>query len=85
MQDDDYLIISNAGNRDAVREALAARTDGFAVTVVDVSDDYALIAVQGPAAETILAATEGIDEVGIPWSEQKYYAWASANYRTTAC
>ena len=81
MQDDDYLIISNAGNRDAVREALAARTDGFAVTVVDVSDDYALIAVQGPAAEAILAATAGIDEVSIPWSEQKYYAWASARFQ----
>ena len=80
LQDDDFLIISNAGNRDAVREALAARTDGFDVTVVDVSDDYALIAVQGPAAEQILTETSGINEVSIPWSEQKYYAWASARF-----
>lgn len=81
LQDDDYLIISNAGNRDAVRAALAARTDGFDVVVEDVSDDYALIAVQGPAAEAILVATDGIDEVSIPWSEQKYYAWASARFQ----
>lgn len=80
LQDDDFLIISNAGNRDAVSAALAARTDGFDVAVHDVSDDYALIAVQGPNAEAILAATSVITDVSIPWSEQKYYAWASANH-----
>ncbi len=80
LQDDDFLIISNAGNRDAVAEALAQRAGDFDVEVADVSDDYALIAVQGPAAEQILAATAGIDEVSIPWSDQKYYAWASATY-----
>ncbi|UTT51787.1 glycine cleavage system aminomethyltransferase GcvT [Microbacterium maritypicum] len=51
------------------------------VDVEDVSDDYALIAVQGPNAEAILAATADITDVSIPWSEQKYYAWASADYR----
>lgn len=51
------------------------------VDVEDVSDDYALIAVQGPNAEAILAANADITDVSIPWSEQKYYAWASANYR----
>lgn len=50
------------------------------VDVEDVSDDYALIAVQGPAAEQILTQVAGIDEVSIPWSEQKYYAWASARF-----
>jgi len=80
LQDDDFLIISNAGNRDAVREALSARTEGLTVTVDDVSDDYALIAVQGPAAEQILTEVAGIDEVSVPWAEQKYYSWASAAY-----
>jgi len=80
LQDDDFLIISNAGNRDAVREALLARAGGYEVEVDDVSDDYALIAVQGPNAEAILAETAGIADVSIPWSEQKYYAWASAAY-----
>jgi aminomethyltransferase len=50
------------------------------VDVEDVSDSYALIAVQGPNAEAILAATSDITDVSIPWSEQKYYAWASATY-----
>jgi aminomethyltransferase len=80
LQDDDFLIISNAGNREAVSAALSERTDGFDVAVQDVSDDYALIAVQGPQAEAILAATDAITDVSVPWAEQKYYAWASANY-----
>ncbi|SJN29727.1 Aminomethyltransferase (glycine cleavage system T protein) [Microbacterium esteraromaticum] len=102
LGDDRFLIISNAGNRDAVAEALATRirpvvfaatadvlgddgSFGFisgshAVAVEDVSDAYGLIAVQGPAAEMILAATDGIEEISTPWSEQKYYSWASATY-----
>ncbi|MGW8484346.1 glycine cleavage system aminomethyltransferase GcvT [Microbacterium sp. NPDC055903] len=80
LGEESYLIISNAGNRDAVAAALQERTGSFDVVVVDVSDDYALLAVQGPAAETIVAATEGISEVSIPWGDQKYYAWASARF-----
>ncbi|MEE2815355.1 MAG: glycine cleavage system aminomethyltransferase GcvT [Actinomycetota bacterium] len=102
MGDQRFLIISNAGNRDAVREALEARirsaefaatadavgedgsfafvADGHAVTVEDVSDEFALIAVQGPASERILTEVAGIDELSVPWAEQKYYSWASATF-----
>ncbi|MGX1793865.1 glycine cleavage system aminomethyltransferase GcvT [Microbacterium sp. NPDC055312] len=82
LQDDDFLIISNAGNRDAVREALVARVgqvDGD-VALEDVSDDYGLIAVQGPKSAEIVAAIDGIDELSVPWDEQKYYSWASATF-----
>lgn len=48
------------------------------VDVEDVSDSYALLAVQGPAAEAIVAATAGITELSTAWAEQKYYAWADA-------
>ncbi|OCG75532.1 glycine cleavage system aminomethyltransferase GcvT [Microbacterium sediminis] len=51
-----------------------------AVTVEDVSDAHALIAVQGPAAQAILEATPGITELDTPWAEQGYYAWASARF-----
>ncbi|MFJ4044735.1 glycine cleavage system aminomethyltransferase GcvT [Microbacterium sp. NPDC089987] len=102
MGEQRYLVISNAGNRDAVREAFGARVASFAsetpapvsddgsfgfvsgapgVSVEDVSDSFALIAVQGPKAAEIVAATDGIDELSVPWDEQKYYAWASAVYR----
>lgn len=80
MGEQRFLIISNAGNRDVVREALITRVDGVDVAVDDVSDDYALIAVQGPASEQILAEVAGIDELSIPWDEQKYYSWASATF-----
>jgi len=50
------------------------------VDVEDVSDSFALIAVQGPAAEKILADTPGIEALSIPWGEQKYYAWAEATF-----
>ncbi|UNK69815.1 glycine cleavage system aminomethyltransferase GcvT [Microbacterium sp. H1-D42] len=80
LQDDDFLIISNAGNRDAVSAALQERTGDLAVAAEDVSDAYGLIAVQGPNSEAILAAVAGIDELTVPWAEQKYYAWAAATY-----
>ncbi|WP_295013155.1 glycine cleavage system aminomethyltransferase GcvT [uncultured Microbacterium sp.] len=80
LDEDRFLIISNAGNRDAVRTALQERADGIDVRVEDVSDAYALIAVQGPNAESIVAAIDGIEDVSVPWGDQKYYAWASANY-----
>ena len=50
------------------------------VDVEDVSDSYALLAVQGPAAEKILEATSGIAELSTPWADQKYYAWADARF-----
>jgi aminomethyltransferase len=76
-----FLIISNAGNRDAVAAALAARAAQRTVDVVDVTDDYALLAVQGPRAEKIVAATAGITDVSVPWAEQRYYAWADAFFQ----
>lgn len=70
------------------RPALAAGEDrtfeGFlgdrGVDVEDVSDEYALLAVQGPASEAILSSTAGISDLSTPWAEQKYYAWADASF-----
>lgn len=50
------------------------------VDVEDVSDSFALLAIQGPAAEAIVAATEGITDLGTAWAEQKYYAWTDASF-----
>ncbi|GEK87317.1 glycine cleavage system aminomethyltransferase GcvT [Microbacterium aerolatum] len=78
LAEDRFLIISNAGNRDAVAAALPQRVGAFDVAVEDVSDSYALIAVQGPASEAIVSTIDGITQVGTPWAEQKYYAWTDA-------
>jgi aminomethyltransferase len=55
---DRFLIVANAGNRDAVREALDERLEGFDAELVELPD--ALIAVQGPRAQQILEATSGL-------------------------
>jgi aminomethyltransferase len=68
-----FLVIANAGNRYPAFEAFAARAARFDVAVEDRSDDYALIAVQGPAARGIVEATAGITDLGTPLGELKYY------------
>jgi aminomethyltransferase len=76
LADDAFFVVANAGNRFAVAEALVERVGGFDVTVADVSDEYSLIAVQGPNSRAIAEATAGIGEVGVPLDELKYY-WST--------
>ena len=60
--DEEFLIVPNASNTDAVVAALKDRVETFvtdiapgaAVRLVDESDDTALIAVQGPNSEAII-------------------------------
>lgn len=75
-----YLVISNAGNRRAVAAALTARAVAFAVQVLDATDDYALIAVQGPAARAVLDAVGGLSAFAHPLDELEYYASVSASF-----
>ncbi len=71
-----FFIVANAGNRAAAAAALSERAAGFNVTVVDQSDDFALVAVQGPVSREILQATVGIADLEIPLDELKYY-WST--------
>jgi len=79
--DDRYMVVANAGNRDAAVAALAERAAGFYVVVDDCTDHIALIAVQGPASQAILEATPEI-EVGehTPLSDVKYYRRTHADF-----
>ena len=69
LADEEFLVVANAANAAVVSAELAERVRGFDTTHEDVSDDYALIAVQGPNAVAILAplTSTNLDEV-------KYYA-----------
>jgi aminomethyltransferase len=69
--DDRYLVVANASNREVVAAELVARCADFDVEVFDESDDIALIALQGPKALEILSETEGIDVDGL--AELGYY------------
>ena len=73
---DQFLVVANAGNREPVVSALQKRAAAFTVEVIDSSDDYALIAVQGPRSREILEETVGITELGKPLDELKYY-WST--------
>ncbi|KTR95954.1 glycine cleavage system protein T [Microbacterium testaceum] len=107
--DDSFLVISNAGNRDAVAAAFAtaqatwlpasdtstgSATDApdaatevpepvegtGTLTVADVTDSYALIALQGPEARGILSSTPGVEITGTPLDELGYYAWTAGAF-----
>lgn len=68
LSEESFLVIANAGNRDAVVSALKTRavTVGFD-GVQDKSDDYALLAIQGPNATKILQGITDTDLSTLPY------------------
>ena len=75
LGEDRFLVIANAGNRHSVVHALHDRKDEFAVVVDDQSDDWALIAVQGPKATGIL---QQLTETEL--EPLKYYSIAASSF-----
>jgi aminomethyltransferase len=72
----EFLVIANASNTATVFGALTERAAGYDAAVVDATQDYALIAVQGPAAAGILAPLVGLEPAGTGLDAMKYYAGA---------
>jgi glycine cleavage system T protein (aminomethyltransferase) len=66
---EEFLVVANAANTQVVHEALTQRAGGHDAQVTDRTGDYALIAVQGPAAARILAPLTDIPLDGV-----RYYA-----------
>ena len=69
LADDDYMVVANAANTAVVRGALTDRAAGFDAAVTDRTDDYALLALQGPRAVEILRPL-----TDAPLDDLKYYA-----------
>jgi aminomethyltransferase len=65
LADAEFLVVANAANTGVVAAALRERARAFPAEVDDLTDDYALIAIQGPHAGRILQplADIGLDEV----------------------
>src|SRR5580693_3395487 len=61
LADAEFLVVANAANAPVVGAALADRIQGRDAQVTDRTDDYALIAVQGPRAAAILANLTSAD------------------------
>lgn len=69
LADDDFLVVANAANAATVAAELTERAAGLAAVVEDRTEDYALIAIQGPASAGILARLTDTDLPSL-----KYYA-----------
>ncbi|MDT3330995.1 glycine cleavage system aminomethyltransferase GcvT [Microbacterium sp. KSW-18] len=80
ITEDEFLVISNAGNRAEVAAAFAAVEAGDA-RIEDITDRMSLIAVQGPAARGILEATAGIEDVDPAFADMTYYSWALGSFQ----
>jgi len=74
LADAEYLVVANAANTAVVAAALRDRAAGQDAEVTDQTDQYALIAIQGPHAARILAPLTDIGLDGV-----KYYS----GYRCT--
>jgi len=75
MDTEDYLVVANASNRHAVLVAMQDMADyGFKVDILDETEDWALVAIQGPKAKDILGKLVDVD-----LGELKYYSIARAN------
>ena len=74
LAEDDFLVVVNASNAGRDFEWIAARaedTGGSGAKVEDVSDDWALLALQGPKAIEILTPLTDVD-----LSKLRYYGFA---------
>jgi len=69
LGDAEFLVVANASNTGVVVAALTGRIADYDAQVSDRTDDYALIAVQGPRAAGILADLTATDLTTI-----RYYA-----------
>src|SRR2546422_6761221 len=65
--DDRLMVVVNAANLAADWEHIVARKGGANVRLKDVSDDVALLAVQGPKAESLLAPLTSLGIAMIPY------------------
>jgi aminomethyltransferase len=69
LADTEFLVVANAANTAVVAAALRERATGYPAEVDDQTDDYALIAIQGPHAGRIL---QPLADVGL--GDVRYYA-----------
>ena len=74
LAEDEFLVVANAANTEAVFRELTGRASegglgGLHAQVTDLTDDYALIALQGPHAARVLDPITDADLTAV-----KYYA-----------
>lgn len=68
MAENDFFLVINAANIDKDWEWMQKQAEGFNIELLNRSEDYGQIAVQGPNAETVVE-----DVLGIPCKELTFY------------
>ncbi|MYV99520.1 glycine cleavage system aminomethyltransferase GcvT [Streptomyces sp. SID3343] len=69
LGDEHFVVVANASNADVVAGSLKHRSRDFDAVVRDASEEYTLLAVQGPASTAIVG---GLTDADLP--ALKYYA-----------
>ena len=64
---DEYLLVVNAANVDKDHAWIKEKTDRFDAEIVNESDEFSQVAVQGPASERILSQLTDTDLTVIPY------------------
>lgn len=79
--EDKYMLVVNASNREKdwqwIQDQIADRA--FDVQVRDESDSYALLAVQGPKADDLVAQLHPLRKDGSDWHNLTYYTFTEAS------
>jgi aminomethyltransferase len=75
-----YFVVANAGNREPAWTALKQRSVDFDVELHDVSDQTALLALQGPKAYETLMRVFGLEVGKTPLADLKYYRAIPARF-----
>ncbi len=76
FEPDHFLLVVNAANIDKDYEWILAQTAGYDVKVVNDSDNWGQIAVQGPGAEKVVTEVLGLPEA----AELAFYTYYEAQW-----
>lgn len=76
FEPDHFLLVVNAANIDTDYEWILAQTAGYDVKVVNDSDNWGQIAVQGPGAEKVVTEVLGLAEA----AELTFYTYYEAQW-----
>ena len=78
--DNDYLLVVNASNREKDWKFINDKAQGFNVTLEDTTDDWTLIALQGPKSTEKLTPLMDVNP-----GDLKYYTFMRADILGTEC
>lgn len=78
FEPDHFLLVVNAANIDKDYEWILAQTEGYDVKVVNDSDNWGQIAVQGPGAEKVVTEVLGLAEA----AELTFYTYYEAQWNS---